>query len=216
VKRYLGALACDLSQPFQCLKFGVVAQTGSSHRISEDHDVAVVGRAINGERNSILPPMSVGIVGPVPIRSGTPVWRGVQIAFRDRRAVDQFCNQRQTSNRGWTVSTRKTSRKVGSGATAQYCGKTASACETAVLQLKVIWQANLPSADPLRFVFVFFDCPAGKGIRLPLERSGDAVHRQPESKPGDSLRSRLPVWQRGKVYYRLILDVGGRCGNTLR
>ena len=76
-------------------------------------------------------------------------------------------------------------------------------------------RANLPS-DPLRFVFVFFDCPAGKGIRLPLERSGDAVHRQPESKPGDSLRSRLPVWQRGKGYYRLILDVGGRCGNTLR
>jgi hypothetical protein len=72
------------------------------------------------------------------------------------------------------------------------------------------------SSDPLRFVFVFFDCPAGEGIRLPLERSGDAVHRQPESKPGDSLRSRLPVWQRGKGYYRLILDVGGRGGNTLR
>jgi hypothetical protein len=39
---------------------------------------------------------------------------------------------------GWSfVSTRKTSRKVGSGATAQYRGKAASACETAVLQLKV-------------------------------------------------------------------------------
>jgi hypothetical protein len=93
---------------------------------------------------------------------------------------------------------------VDSGATVQYHGKTASACETAVLQLKVSGRRTLPSANPLRFVFVFFDCPAAKGIKLLLEGSDDAVHRQPESKPGDSLRSRLPIWQKGKVYYRLI------------
>jgi hypothetical protein len=114
------------------------------------------------------------------------------------------------------LSTRKTLRKADSGATGQHHSRTASVCETAVLQLKV--SSRRTFVQQSHFVSFLFacDCPPGKGIRLPLERSGDAVHRQPESKPGGLLRPRVRVWRREKVDGRLILDVGGPDGNTPR
>ena len=113
------------------------------------------------------------------------------------------------------LSTRKTPRKADSGVAVQHNSKTASACETAVLQLKVSGRRTYLQRTGSALLLIC-DCPAGKGIRPPFERSGDASSRQPESKPGDSLRSRVPVWLREKVDRLLILDVAERCGNTPR
>ena len=52
------------------------------------------------------------------------------------------------------------------------------------------WVADLTFVNPIRFVNVFCNCPAGQEFRPPLARSGDAIHLQSESKPGNSLQLR--------------------------
>ena len=114
------------------------------------------------------------------------------------------------------LSTRKTPRKADSGVAVQYNSKTASACETAVLQLKGSGRRTYLQQTGSALLLFSVIVPQGRELGRHSNVAVMQVHRQPESKRGDSLRSRVLVWLREKVDRHLILDVGERCGNTPR
>jgi len=89
------------------------------------------------------------------------------------------------------LSTRKTLRKADSGATGQHHSRTASVCETVVLQLKVsLRRTNVQRTHSVSFVF--FDCPAGRKSgrhsNVAVMQSTDNRNRNQATRSGHGFR----------------------------
>jgi hypothetical protein len=89
------------------------------------------------------------------------------------------------------LSTRKTLRKADSVATAQHHSRTASVCQTVVLQLKVSRRrTNVQRTHSVSFVFL--DCPAGRKSgrhsNVAVMQSTDNRNRNQATRSGHGFR----------------------------